>query len=45
MIQVNIDLITFIVRRMSRSEQILWAAKMPDNIKDAVRSKLIEMRG
>ena len=45
MTQINIELIAFFVSRMSRAEQIEWASKMSDNIKDAVRAKLIEMRG
>jgi hypothetical protein len=40
MTQVNIELITFFVSRMSRDQKIEWAGKMPDNIKDAVRNRL-----
>jgi hypothetical protein len=45
MTQVNIELITFFVARMTRNEQILWSKKQSDQVKYAVRAKLIEMRG
>jgi hypothetical protein len=41
---INIKLIAFIVNRMSRTEMIEWAAKMPDDTKKAVKEEILKIR-